>query len=91
MGNIYGAAERHELRDLAATLPGHVHVLITAVADAVRLELPDMTDVEIGRVLVALRAHRFAPVFTDVDGSGSRSMLVAAGLELTRSEWEDQT
>ena len=89
MGNTYGAAERHELKSLAGTLPEDAGPLVDAVADAMRLELPDMDDVAIGRVLLALRASRFGPVFAALPGEPVRVALVAAGLRLTRTEWED--
>jgi len=87
----YGAVERHELVNLAASLPEHAQVFTSAIADALRGSLPDMSDTDIGRVLVSLREAKFFPVFEGMDGGAVRTALVAAGLELTRPAWSEDT
>lgn len=94
MTAVYGAAERAMLASLAdqiavsATTTG---VLSDAIADKLRTKLPDLDDLTIGRVLVALTTEA-AGLFLSVDDGKAPANLVwqglaGAGLAMTEPEW----
>lgn len=94
MPSQLGAAERARLR---AT---HAHIQVTEpdpqggrpLADLLRQALPDLDDVTIGRVLLAVGSHTGAAVEAWPDNHELRAIsnqIVMAGVELTASEWQE--
>lgn len=90
--SVYGSAERARLQVLADKLRAGGQtpavMLAPAIADALRQDLPDISDTDIGRVLVALGTDRFTALFSE-EGSLVWTVLVNAGLQLTETEWKD--
>ena len=89
---IYGPKERSRLETLAdqlATAPGGGE-LATVIADKLRTELPDLDDLTIGRVLVALTTEMPALFSGVTDAATTWQGLTVAGLSMTKPEW-DQT
>lgn len=88
---IYGSKERSRLATLAdqiAASPGS-GMLATVIADKLRTELPDLDDLAIGRVLVALTTE-MPQLFGEVaDPATVWQGLAAAGLSMTEPEWKD--
>ena len=89
---IYGPKERSRLATLAdqlATASGS-GLLATAIADRLRTELPDLDDLTVGRVLVAL-ATELPQLFLEEAASLALTWqgLAAAGLSMTEPEWKD--
>ena len=93
MNAVYGPKDRAHLNVLADTLaatgPGGA-ALGRRIADILRSELPDVDDLTIGRVLVALGTGRLATLFVgpatlDLTWQG----LTAAGLAMTEPEWKE--
>ena len=87
--SVYGAAERAQLEGLAdritASNASAMDALGPAIADRLRKQLPDLDDVTIGRVLVAVGTNLdwlFLP-----DSAVPWAGLTAAGLHLTEAEW----
>ena len=89
---IYGPKERSRLAILAdqlATASGS-GLLAAAIADRLRTELPDLDDLTVGRVLIAL-ATEMPQLFV---GEAANPVLTwqgltAAGLSMTEPEWKD--
>jgi hypothetical protein len=96
--NVYGARERARLRMAAETLeadPGHVIVEIVGsrLADELRKALPDIDDVTIGRILIALTSDN-AAIWKIMIEAGVRlpavwQVLTITGLKMTESEWKE--
>jgi len=86
----YGAAGRADLQDLAdqvtAQSPDVMTLLGPQIAGKLRKKLPDMSDLDIGRVLVAVGTElvRFFVPGHEFQWGG----LAAAGLLLTEEEWK---
>jgi len=93
MSGVYGVAERARLERLADTLtaanPSAVSHLGPALANRLRMELPDLDDATIGRVLIAISrlTHLFA---AEVNPAVTWAGLAAAGLQMAEGEWKDQ-
>jgi hypothetical protein len=92
---VYGFKERAQLAVLADQLAATpaAGILGPLIADTLRKSLPDMGDVAIGRVLVAL-ATEMPQLFQAVDeGAATATVLwqglAEAGLNLTKDEWDD--
>lgn len=87
----YGAAERAKLELLADHITAGnapaMNALGPAIADLLRKKLPDLSDVTIGRVLVAIGTE-LDSIFTP-DCRTQWAGLTAAGLQLTEIEWKD--
>jgi hypothetical protein len=89
----YGARERAKLTILNEGLQvGYPDGTVpTAIADMLRQQLPDMDDVTIGRVVIALTVEGI--IAGVAQGADSRmqnlwAALTIAGLQLTESEWK---
>lgn len=89
-----GAAERARLRaadaHIKATEPNPE--MGRPLADALRQNLPDLDDVTMGRVLIALGAHTGGLVQIYPDNHELRvlsNQIVMAGVDLTAIEWQD--
>ena len=96
MTAIYGISERQRLTGLANLIQAQNRPaweeLGTRIADILRAALPDLDDVTIGRVVVAIGVQ-LDILFTGKERD-IRSLwagLTAAGLQLTRPEWDDGT
>ena len=89
---IYGPKERSRLATLADQLAAASGsgLLAAAVADRLRGELPDLDDLIIGRVLVAL-ATEMPQLFIGEAANPALTWqgLAAAGLSMTEPEWKD--
>jgi hypothetical protein len=88
--SVYGAAERAQLEGLAdqitATNAAAMNALGPAIADRLRQKLPDLGDVAIGRVLVAIGTE-FPQLFMP-DSAVLWAGFTAAGLQMTEAEWQ---
>jgi hypothetical protein len=98
LNTVYGARDRAELAALANRIDATAPTAGDAagrVADALRRELPDMDDLAIGRVLVALTVRLqdlfHAVTSGEVDADVLRTALARAGLQLTEPEWKGLT
>ena len=92
---VYGARERADLAALAdritAVQPEVFSKASPVIADRLRKALPDMDDVSIGRVLVAL-TDDLGPMFlSDTPLPVLWASLAGAGLQMTEAEWKDVT
>ncbi len=87
----YGAAERAELEHLANQITAGnaaaMNSLGPAIANKLRQKLPDISDVTIGRVLVAVGTE-LPQVFLP-ECALQWAGLTAAGLQLTEAEWKN--
>lgn len=93
MTAIYGITERNWLRSMAETIQADAPTFwahTPEFTDALRLALPDIDDVTIGRVL-----NEVAGQIASVEGTEMESVaalytaFACAGLQLTQAEWED--
>jgi hypothetical protein len=93
MTGIYGVAERAELTALAERIAAgypHPAAAAAAIADRLRLLLPDLDDVTIGRVLLAL-TNNMSPIWlvSAVSPGDLWAGLAFAGLRMTETEWKN--
>jgi hypothetical protein len=93
--SAYGPAERAELQAMDGMFrvsvdPEVARLLTMTVTTKLRQVLPDLDDLTIGRVLVAL--VKDVPAMFDPAISDLQLILIAlngAGLELTEGEWKE--
>jgi hypothetical protein len=88
---VYGPKERSRLAILADQIAGGpgTGALSAAIADKLRTELPDLDDLTVGRVLVALTTE-MPSLFSGVaDVAVVWQGMAAAGLAMTEPEWKD--
>lgn len=94
--SAYGAKERSRLASLAETMRAaddSAEPTGRIVADKLRTELPDLDDLTIGRVLIALTTtDELGLMFLDsrVPLQTVWKALAATGLHLTEPEWEQR-
>lgn len=93
MNAIYGPKERTELASLSDSIAANNRniptVLGPAIADKLRTELPDLDDLTIGRVLVAIGTC-LPGLFQDASAPQlAWGGLLQAGLDMTEPEWKD--
>jgi hypothetical protein len=90
--SVLGARERANCKMLAASLVAtdpEVMRQAPGIADSFRQQLPDLDDVTIGRILLAAAGSLVPAGFLGGGGPLVLTIMAAAGLHLTDTEWND--
>ena len=93
MNGVYSPKDRAKLVSMAerieAANPGLTGVLATVIADRLREELPDLDDLVIGRVLIAITMQMPMIFLEDIPSYVTWQGLAAAGRSMTEPDWRD--
>jgi hypothetical protein len=90
---VYNPAQRAALAavadQIATVSPAVPTILGPAIADVLRKQLPDLDDVTIGRVLIALTSEAKDIILQAPSPGDAWSYVIGAGLDLTQTEWKE--
>lgn len=84
--------EINEMRTLAARpLPDKDQQIVARLADYIRMDLPDLDDVTIGRAVLAMCDHLglIAIVTPGVQATALLGLAVSVGMDLTAIDWQE--